>query len=217
MAWIDFDWLDFERDEFKGSVRTVIVEVFEKGIERLEHLWKEQNQKLTEEAEQAKGEEDRDIAWHLVSWEEYLHQQRQQALGSLALDWLMSSLHGRLNELKKYFDKSHPAAPPYKGDGWLSKMRQEYLSRFGIDFSRSERFATMEELVLARNAGIHRDNPGVIAEYRKKVREPGFIDSNGEFEVTRGKFQQVVSDAEDFVGWVVDELKSLREASKRIQ
>jgi hypothetical protein len=89
----------------------------------------------------------------------------------------MSALKETLHSATRYFKDTRPANGPYPGDGWLAKLTQEYTDRFEIEFRRSPSpFERIEELVLARNAGIHRDQAGAMDEYLAKVKAPRFVD-----------------------------------------
>lgn len=87
------------------------------------------------------------------------------------------------------------------------------MIRFKINFQDSPvAFTGIEEIVRARDAGIHREG-NALATYMKKVPTPRFIeefDGKDSFWVTPQTFLEAVKDAEEFVKWVVDELKKLR-------
>ena len=103
----------------------------------------------------------------------------------------MSSVQVALRGAKTYLDKSHPPKPPYNknDEGWLGYTADEYQKRFGIDFKAGPvSFERIQELVLARNAGIHREDAGNLEAYVAKIKEPAFVDDGyvGEyFFVTR--------------------------------
>jgi len=111
----------------------------------------------------------------------HLYRQRKQGVGALGLDWLMCSLQGALHSAKKYLNSTHAPKPPYKGRGWLEKVSNEYQQRFGIDFTKGPiHFERIQELVLARNAGIHRDD-GNLETYLEKIEKLRFVDGEDRF------------------------------------
>lgn len=117
------------------------------------------------------------------------------------------------------FDKTHPVKPPYsKDEGWLGYAADEYQKRFGIDFKAGPvHFERMQELVLARNAGIHREDKAVLDEYITKIKKPAFVAEGyaGKcFFVTRDAFVPMIQDCEQFVKWAVAEIQRLRAAKQ---
>jgi hypothetical protein len=147
-------------------------------------------------------------------WEEELYRKRRQSIGALALDWLMCSLQGALHSAKQYLDSTHPPQPLYKGKGWLGKISNEYQARFKIDFEKSPvPFEHIQGLVLARNAGIHRDD-GNLKEYLKKIGKPAFVDNEDRFFVTRDALVLIIKDCAEFIKWVVTEIEKLHPLAK---
>jgi hypothetical protein len=89
----------------------------------------------------------------------------------------------------------------------LCKLKNEYKARFHIDFNQCPEFTRIEELVLARNAGIHTETPGPFNTYRKRVN-PRFIDDAGQFSVDLTSYRIAVEEVKKFMKWVVSsELK----------
>ena len=121
----------------------------------------------------------------------------------------MCSLQGALHSAKRYLDSTHPPKPPYKGDGWIGKVSNEFQQRFNIDFSKGPiPFERIQELVLARNAGIHRDQ-GNLETYVAKIPKPAFVDEEGQFFVTIDALILIIQDCEEFIKWVVSEIEKL--------
>jgi len=82
-------------------------------------------------------------------------------------------------------NSSHPPQKSYENDGWLEKVSNEYQQRFAIDFSKGPvSFEPVQELVLARNAGVHRDD-GNMSDYLRKIDKPTFVDDEDRFFVTK--------------------------------
>ena len=142
-----------------------------------------------------------------AEWEATLQLRRKQAIGALALNLLEESLKQRLCLAKGYFDATHPRRGRYSGDGWPNRFKAEYEHRFRIDFNNSPvPFSRIEELVLARNAGIHRG----IDDYLKKIKNPRFVNDDGKFSVDVTNYRSAVKDVKDFTKWVISELKKFR-------
>jgi histidinol phosphatase-like enzyme len=148
-------------------------------------------------------------------WMEDIYRQRKQGVGSLALDWLMNSLKDALHGAKTYLDQTHPSHGGYTGKNWLARMADEYRKRFGIDLgSGPVKFDRLQELVLARNAGIHRSRE-ILDEYLAKVEKPAFVDDEERFFVTSEALVQISKECEQFIEWVVKEIEKLGPARKR--
>jgi hypothetical protein len=216
MGWEDFNLGLMHAIDFSIKAQRVILPLFQSASSALDAEWK------TEEAAYRKGiveaykldESEGGVMSSEKDWMEDIYRQRKQGVGSLALDWLMSSLKEVLHGAKTHLDKSHAAKGPYKGDGWLAKTADEYQKRFNIDLSKGPmRFERIQELVLARNAGVHRRDD-ILDEYVKKVDKPAFVDDEGRFFVTNEALVQIAKECEQFTEWVVKEIEKLVPAKK---
>jgi len=212
MAWIDFDFLGNEPHDFSMAARDLVLQVFNVTTETLKKQWAQCQQRYLRQLDEMTDEGDIGLTNHELEWEEQLHRQRMQGVGSLALDWLMSLLQATLDSSKRYFDKGRPRRAKYDGKGWLARTENEYQQRFGVDFQAAPSFNRIQELVLARNAGIHRETSGNLATYVNKIQEPRFIDRWNQFWVTEKALQATIEDVNKFVEWLVAELKQLRPA-----
>lgn len=211
-------WLDGGGGDFSNKAKDLILTVFDQANEGLCRGFKTYVEAINKQISEAYKNGDEaagDIMSKEKYWEEGLHQQRLAGVGVLALDWLMSSLKTALQGATNYLNKSHPAKGPYKADGWLATVQKEYNERFGIDFAKGPiDFGRIQELVLARNAGIHRERGGQLEEYLAKVKKPTFIEYGEDGEefvfVTRNALVAIIDDAEKFVQWAVKEIERLR-------
>lgn len=217
MGWEHFNLNLMESTDFSITAQNVILRVFDIAISALDDEWERESESYEKAiAEGYKVDESEgDISLQERDWAEDLHRQRKQGVGALALDWLMCSLQGAIHSAKKYLNSTHAPKPPYKGDGWLEKVSNEYQQRFGIDFTKGPvRFERIQELVLARNAGIHRDD-GILKTYLDKIEKPRFVDGEDRFFVTKDDLVSTVQECEQFLKWVVAEIEKLRPSPKR--
>jgi hypothetical protein len=147
-----------------------------------------------------------------MNWEEDLYRQRKQGVGALALDWLMSELKGALLSAKRHLDSSHPATHKYDyRKDWLRTVCGEYSERFKIEFEGAPvAFDRIRELVFARNAGIHREDPKPLERYLNEIKTPAFTDDEDGFFVTREALLVIIQESERFLKWVVSEIEKLR-------
>jgi hypothetical protein len=219
MEWL-FNFHLMEASGFEHDARELILRVFDNASNALDE---EQNKFIQAfEKELAKApsidESERGMLYQEMDWEERLYQQRRQGVGALALDWLMCSLQGALHSAKTHLDSSHPPRRrKYKGRSWLNQVTAEYRQRFKIDFEKQPAFVRIQELVLARNAAIHRESKGNLDEYVAKIKNAAFVDYGdaGEyFFVTRAALVAMIDDCEQFIKWVVSEIEKLRPVKK---
>jgi hypothetical protein len=211
VPWLDFDFLESEVFEFSAAAKQLVLQVFVIATEKLESDWQQYQVSYQKRMMEMADEGDIGLAGQELDWEEQLHRQRMQGIGSLALDWTMSLLQESLQRSKRYLNTSHPASTaPYTGKNWLARVANEYQQRFQIDFHTvPEWFDRIEELILARNAGVHRDR-GNFKKYIEKTPTPRFADDNDEFWVSHEALVATIADCEKFLNWMVAELKTLR-------
>lgn len=214
MGWEDFNLNLMEAFDFSLNAQNVVLRVFESANEALTDEWNKYLDDFKKKRTTPLEEWEADFQSQEKDWEEDLHRQRMQGVGALALDWLMSSLQSALHSTKKYLDSTHPDKPPYnKKEGWLGCVTDEYKKRFGIDLTAGPvSFGRVQELVLARNAGIHRDK-GNLETYRRKINKPAFVDGEDQFYVTHEALSHMIQDCEAFLKCVVSEIEKLRPAS----
>jgi hypothetical protein len=217
MGWEDFNLNLMESADFSITAQNVILRVFDSACGALDDDWKRESERY-EKAITAAYQVDEAEGGYMSSerdWEEDLYRQRQQGVGALALDWLMCSFQGALHSAKNYLRSTHPPKAIYKGRNWLERVSTEYQQRFDIDFGNAPvSFERIQELVLARNAGIHRDK-GSFAAYLKIIKKPAFVDEEDRFFVTKEALVAIIRDCEEFLRWVVAGLEKLGPARQK--
>ncbi len=215
MAWQKFDFLDVEKAIFASEIKDVILPMYRVGVDRISDRKKQIQERFEKAMSQAKTESDETDARGQASYEETRCDEQLQAIGSLALHHLCTALKVALIDATRFFAESHPrSAEGYPGKSWLGRLQDEYNKRFDIDFENAPvPLANIEELALARNAGLHWDGEA-IREYEHKVLKPRFLHW-GIVQVSPAEFDKAISEAESFVNWVIDQLKQLR-AKKQV-
>jgi hypothetical protein len=217
MGWDKIDLSMMVGTDFSLKTQDVILSVFNSAYDALEQKWAQYEKRFDEQISAAYAEDESEggLMEQERNWEEELHRERLQGVGALGLDWLMSAVQIALKAAAKHLDKSHPEKPPYdKGEGWLGLRVDEYQKRFGIDLKSGPiAFERVRELVLARNAAVHRENQSMVDEYTSKIKDPAFIEYGyqGEYVfVTKNAFAKLSADMEVFVKWFVAEVQKLR-------
>jgi hypothetical protein len=217
VGWKDINLGLMHAMDFSIKAQHVILPLFKSASNALDAEWKAEEESYRKSIADAYklDESEGSIMSSEKDWMEDIYRQRQQGVGSLALDWLMNALKDALHGAKTYLDKSHPAKGRYQGDGWLARIADEYQKRFGIDLSKGPmRFERIQELVLARNAGIHRSED-ILDEYLKKIDKPAFVDDEDRFFVTYDALVQIAKECEQLTEWVVKEIEKLPLAKKQ--
>jgi hypothetical protein len=218
MGWENFNLNLMESADFSINAQNVILRVFDSASNALDEEWKRESESYKKAVAEAYkiDEAEGNMMSQEWDWEEDLHRQRKQGVGALALDWLMWALQGALHSAKKYLNLTHPAKGPYyKKQGWLGEVTDEYRERFGIDFAKGPvTFERIQELVLARNAGIHRDK-GNLESYLHAIKHPRFVDGEDRFFVTRTGLVSTLQECEQFLRWIVAEIEKLGPSPRR--
>ena len=202
--------------DFSIDAHSLILRVFDIASNALDEEWKKDSEDFNKSIAEAYAVDESEGSYlsQEKDWEEHLYRQRMQGVGALALDWLMSKLQDALHSAKRYLDSTHPPKPPYKGDGWIGKVSNEFQQRFNIEFSNGPiPFERIQELVLARNAGVHRDR-GNLDTYLAKIPKPAFVDEEIQFFVTKDALVLIIQECETFLKWVVSEIEKLRPITK---
>jgi len=210
MDWLELQDLRTQAWDFH-DIDSIATELYQIAIQKLEELEKKDRQEARVRLAAAKTKDEHELLSQEQEWEEQLGFRRKQALGVLPLHFLQLSVKERLVRAKGHFDATHPAPGKCgKDGGWPNWLRKEYKERFGIDFDRCPvPFTRIEELVLARNAAVHTDNPDNMKEYLEKVKNPRFVNDEDQFWLDVTTYRAAVSDAKAFMEWVIAELEKL--------
>src|ERR1700730_2450222 len=215
MGWEDFNLSLMGSIDFSINAQHLILGVFDTANNALDAEWDRYAVAMHKELSKAMNENDPQAEYFSqeMDWMEHLYRQRRQGLGALALDWLMCSLQGALNGAKRYLDSTHPAGREYKGrDGWLGNISREFQERFDVDFHKAPvPFERIQELVLARNACIHRTDGG-LHQYLNKIDKPTFVDEEDRLFVGREALDAIIKDCQEFIRWVEKEVEKLGRA-----
>lgn len=218
MGWEDFNLGLMQSMDFSITAQNVILRVFDSASDALDEEWERESENYDKAIAEAYGVDESEGSYvsQEREWEGDLYRQRKQGVGALSLDWLMCSLQGALHSAKKYLDSTHPAKGRYyRKRGWLGEVTDEYQQRFAIDFTKGPvSFERIQELVLARNAGIHRDD-GNLDAYITTIDKPKFVDGEDRFFVTKDALVSSIQECEQFLKWVVSEIEKLGPSRKR--
>lgn len=208
---MDFDFpslFDMEVTIFASQLSEVVVPLFDATDKHLAEWQEKIDADYSEALSQAKHEGDETNALGEAAYRATTVGEQRQLIGAACLGFVATALKDCLDDMGRYFQKSHPPGRRYVGRSWLQKRQDEYQERFQINFTKSPvKIGNIEELILARNAGLHWDGTA-FEEYMEKVANPRFI-RHGLLTIDRDNFLSVIADVQVFVEWVHAELKKL--------
>jgi len=201
-----------EASEFSEELWGVVMPLFDEGQRAMANWDAKHKEMLREMLSRAKDQYEEMDANTLASWEEDKVDKRNWAIDAAVLHCTYEILKERLRTIARWFDKSHPSKGQCPGRSELHRISAEYKDRFGVRFEDSGHFSSVEELALARNAGIHSD----LHEYVKSVKSPCFITEDG-FKVDRNNLEDMLKETEQFVQWLVQEMDKVRKQVRKNQ
>ncbi len=208
IGWTDINMFDLEPTFFDSQISEVVMPLFHAADHNLTEWKKQIDADFNEAISKAEHEADETNALGEAAYRESTVGDQRQLIGAACLAFVATAVKDCLGDMARHFNSSHPPGREYFGKSWLQKWQDEYQQRFQIDFTKSPiKVGNIEELILARNAGLHWDG-SALEEYRRKVTFPRFI-KQGSFTVDHDDFLAVVSEAKAFIEWVHAELKKL--------
>jgi hypothetical protein len=200
--------LDLEVAIFASQLSEVVIPLFDATDQHLTDWQKKVDADYCEAISHSKDDADEANARGEAAYRETTVSEQRQLIGAACLGFVATALNGCLEDMGRYFKRSHPPERKYVGRSWLQKRQDEYQGRFQIDFSKSPvKISKIEEVILARNAGLHWDGTA-LKEYRRRVANPRFIKQEL-LAIERDNFLDAVADVQAFVDWVHAELKKL--------
>jgi hypothetical protein len=204
------DWFDYEVTWFESQMNEIVLPLFDATDRKLTEWEKQIDADFEEAISKAKDEKDETNAKGEAALKSVTVDEQRQLLGAACLGFVATAVKACLNDMAEYFESSHPPGREYAGKSWLQKRQDEYQQRFQIDFTKGPTpLARLEELILARNAGLHWEG-SALEEYQRKVTSPRFIDRNDLLTFDRDNFLKTISEVQSFVAWVHTELKKIK-------
>ena len=193
MGFDDLTFFDLEITIFNSQLDEVVLPLFNATDRNLTEWKKQIDAEFDEAISKAANEADEIDAKGEAAYRETTVDEQRDLIGAACLAFVSAALKDRLDGMGRYFKKSHPPDDrEYVGRSWLQKRQDEYKKRFQIDFTKSPvTIDKIEELILARNAGLHWDG-SALEEYRQKVEAPRFI-KDGSFTVDHDKFLDAIA------------------------
>ena len=204
------DWFDYEVTWFESQMNEIVVPLFDVTDRKLTEWQKQIDAEFDEAISKAEHERDETNAKGEATVKSVTVDEQRQLLGAAYLGFVATALKVCLDDMAEYFESTHPPRREYAGKSWLQKRQVEYQQRFQIDFTKGPTpLARLEELILARNAGLHWDG-SALEEYQRNVNSPRFIDRNDLLAFDRDNFLMTISEVQSFLAWVHTELKKLK-------
>lgn len=225
---LSFNPLAWEYEEFKTQLEEIVLPFHEAAIMELQKIHSEKEEELHQLIHQAELEGD-ESEWQFqhdyAREEEKRAKERERVSGWLALVYLVSLLHFKLDKLKSILDEPYPPEKKYKGKSWLDRAINEYQKRFRVNLENYPRFESIRELVLARNAVEH--NAGRATKDYRRLPQPRLLEKIESVEFLSLREQDVIVFSnlhfkeslrilDEFVDWVVRELILVRRGKRPV-
>jgi len=209
MTWQKFDWLFHEatlfREDLQGAAR-----IHSAAYETLTRAHDDHLKQLESDRSTFAGDP-QDLAQY-KDWLEYERAEQTDALAAMYLSLVASMLEGFLDRAKKPLDRVHPASSNYQGASKLAKRISEYRQRFGIELESLPQFATVREIILARNACVHNDS-APTEDYNAQTRRR-YVDQRGKINLTPDQIEQSAAELAEFAEALTDQLCRVRDEAK---
>jgi hypothetical protein len=210
VGWEDFDSFDVEEGSLARLFNEVVLPILEISEERFKQIELEIDSEFDKAIDEASNEADEIDAKGWAAYKASVLDDQVSVVSAALLNVLCSGVKHGLEAMGGYFGTSRPAREKYEGKSWLHRKQAEFKDRFGIDFeTHSQELGAIEEMILARNAGIHQDD-ATLKEYREKVSKPRFLNEFMCLSFKRAAFVGSFEDANRFLKWVWTGLKQIR-------
>lgn len=127
--------------------------------------------------------------------EEY--QEQCAALAAMTFALLWRAVKSYLESVKRLLGNRYPSQSKYEGKSDLDKLVNEFQSRFRVRLNELPCFATVREVVLARNCTLHPSN-GTSEDYKKQTRNR-CVGQFGELNLTPELMEMLVEELKQFI------------------
>lgn len=134
---------------------------------------------------------------HYLDWlaEEYREQCAALAAMTFALLWTVVKFY--LESLKRLLGNRYPSKSSPTGKSELDKLINEFHSRFGVRLNELTHFATVREVVLARNCTLHSSN-GPSKDYKEQTTNR-YVGQFGELNLTPELLETLIEELKQFI------------------
>ena len=205
MVWLNFDWFNYNAQQQCKSLDEIVKPIYDGAYAQFERAYVEdpKGASALDEVEDA----DRD------SYEDFLREEfREQraALATMTFSLLAKSVTLHLKQMTKWLDRRFPQQSEAAGKSELDRLVSEYRSRFGIDIEKLPRFATVREVVLARNSILHNDGQPTT-DYLEQT-EARFLDEVRQVNLTTELLGMAISELREFLTALGEAFKEMAEA-----
>jgi hypothetical protein len=142
--------------------------------------------------------------------EEYREQRAALAAMTLALLWRTVKFY--LDSMVAWLENRFPPQFSPTGKSELDRTVDEYRSRFGVELEGLSHFATVREVVLARNSALHNGGQP-IHDYMDRT-ERHCLDQGGHLNLTPELLETLVGELKQFITELGREMSRATQQSK---
>ena len=206
MAWINFDWFQWDAEQRGKGLDTTVKAIYDVAYKQFEKA----------HSDDLKGAESPDLDENdRGNYIDFLNEEfrgQRAALALMTLSLLTKSMVLHLKQITNGLNQQFPAHGKVEGKSELERIISEYQQRFGVPLESLAHFATVREVVLARNSLFHGDG-SPSKDYLEKT-EARFLDQSGEINLTSELVNTTIGELKEFLLALSLALKGAYRAAK---
>ena len=209
MVWLNFDWFNWNAEQGCRHLDGTVKAIYDRAYEQFQRSYADD----LKGAEALDEVEDADRGSYEDSLKEEFREQRA-ALATMTFSLLAKSMTLHMKQLTQWLGKRFPLNSEVAGKSELDRFVSEYQVRFGIDLEKLPYFATVREVVLARNSILH--NEGQPTKDYMDQTEARFLDEVRQINLTSELLGTAITELKEFLaalGRALKEMAEAREAS----
>jgi hypothetical protein len=206
MTWINFDWFQWDAEQRGKGLDTTVKAIYDVAHQQFEKA----------HSDDLKGAESPDLDENdRGNYIDFLNEEfrgQRAALALMTLSLLTKSMVLHFKQITNGLNKQFPASGEVKGKSELERIVSEYQQRFGISLENLAHFATVREIVLARNSVFHGDG-SPSKDYMEKTNAR-FLDEVGQINLTSELLNTSIAELKEFLLALSVALKDAYRAAK---
>ncbi|PSH02746.1 MAG: hypothetical protein CXZ00_15875 [Acidobacteria bacterium] len=190
MVQINFNWFRWFAEQEAKKLDTTIKPIFHSAYKQLSDANVIAARDAREAAELAEPDRSKYLDWLAEEWRE-----QRGALAAMTFALLWRAVKAHLKSIVNCLGCRFPLQSPLTGSE-LDKLVAEYRSRFGVRLEELPHFATVREIVLARNSSLHNEGQP-SADYINQT-EHRCLDEVGHLNLTPELLEGLVEELKQF-------------------
>jgi hypothetical protein len=191
MVWMNFDWFKWFAEQEAKKLDSTVKVIYGSAYAQLRGA---HDTAMSEGREdQAFEEEDRDS---YLGWLEEEFRSQRGALAAMTFALLARNIVDHLQYLLDWIGRRFPRTSKVSGGSQLERVNADFQSRFNIDLEALPHFATVLEIVLARNSSLHAE--GIPTKDYLQLTEARLLDETGELNLHPDLLDLLIEELKQF-------------------